>query len=93
MEKRSFFLGTLVGGLMLVLFYPMAIEAQDYFGKFPPTTAFNEVEIANDAVPFPNAQTNLEAISYSDKFFIVSDGSIIINVTQYPPSLDVRVIY
>jgi len=84
MERRSFFLGVLVGGMMLTLFYPMAIEAQDYFGKFPPTTAFNEIEIANDAELFPNLQTNLQAISYSDKFFIVSDGSIIINVTQYP---------
>jgi len=84
MEKRSFFLGVLVGGFMLTLFYPMAIEAQDYFGKFPPTRAFDEIEIANDAELFPNLQTTLEAVTYSDKFFIVSDGSIIINVTQYP---------
>jgi len=84
MEKRSFFLGVLVGGFMLTLFYPMAIEAQDYFGKFPPTPAFKEIEIANNAVPFPNLQTTLEAVSYADKFFIVTDGSIIINVTQYP---------
>lgn len=67
-------------------FTPILIEAQEYFGKFPPTPAWQEIEIANDHTinPLDPVTFTLDARSYSDKMFIVSDGSIIINITQYP---------
>ncbi len=84
MNKRDLALGYIIGVIMFASFYPIVIEAQEYFGKFPPTPAWQEIEIANDAVPIPNPETIILADSYSDKMFLVSDGSIIINITQYP---------
>jgi len=84
MNKRSFILGLIVGVVLLASFYPIVTEAQDYFGKFPPTPAWQEIEIANDAIPTSNPQIIITADSYSDKIFIVSDGSININITEYP---------
>jgi len=84
MEKRYFVMGSVFGAVMVLVFYPGILEAQEYFGKFPPTPAFNEVGIGNNATIFPNTENNIIAISYADDFFIVTDGSILINITEYP---------
>ena len=74
------------GGVIALSFYPILVEAQDYFGKFPPTPAWQTVEVANDAImnPFVVGNTIINATSYADKIFIVTDGSILINITEYP---------
>ncbi len=75
----------IVGIVIGAAFYPVIVEAQEYFGKFPPTPAWQQIEIANNGtftpVPGPNI---INATSYSDKFFFVTDGSILINLTQHP---------
>jgi len=66
--------------------YPIVVEAQDYFGKFPPTPAWQELEIDNNATtinPLQN-QTFINATSYKDKLWIVTDGSIIASFVDYP---------
>ena len=77
-------MGSVFGAILVLVFYPSMLEAQEYFGKFPPTPAFKEVGIGNNATLFPNAETSVVAISYADDFFIVTDGSILINITEYP---------
>ena len=76
----------IVGVIIGAAFYPVIVEAQEYFGKFPPTPAWQEIEVANDAVmnPFVVGNTIINASSYSDKIFLVTDGSILINITEYP---------
>ncbi len=75
----------IVGVIIGAAFYPVIVEAQEYFGKFPPTPAWDEIETDSNATINPLlAQNFINATSYSDKFFIVSDGSLNIFVTEYP---------
>ncbi len=66
MEYKAAYLvlGIILGGSV----YPIMIEAQDYYGKFPPTVAFSKID--------PNSTGDVEAISYSDVVTFTGDGSI-----------------
>ncbi len=66
--------------------YPVIVEAVEYYGKFPPTPAFQEFEIDNNAtgVDLTINQTFINATSYKDKLFIVTDGSIEAWFVEYP---------
>jgi len=82
MYRISWFI---LGVIAAVSFYPIITEAQEYFGKFPPTPAWQEIEMDDNATINPLlAQNFINATSYSDKFFIISDGSLNIFVTEYP---------
>ncbi len=73
-----------VGVIIGVAFYPVVVEAQQYFGKFPPTPAWQEIDTDDNAVINNFSQPFLNATSYNDRFFIISDGSIDIFFTEYP---------
>ena len=73
-------LGIVIGGSV----YPIMVEAQQYFGKFPPTPAWQEIDTDANAVINNFSQPFLNATSYNDRFFIISDGSIDIFFTEYP---------
>ena len=72
--------------LMLIIGYvPVLTNAADYFGKFPPTPAWQDIEIiTNNTIPF-TTQTTVNATSYNDRLYIITDGSISINITEYIP--------
>ncbi len=73
-------LGIILGGSV----YPIMTEAQTYYGKFPPTPAWQELEADNNFTRPLQEQLFLNATSYSDKMFIVSDGSISVTFVPYP---------
>ena len=52
--------------------------------SIPPTPSWDEIEIANDVTVTPNPQTFINASTYTDKFFFITDGSILLNITTYP---------
>jgi len=74
-------LGVIIGGSV----YPIMVEAQDYFGKFPPTPAFQDFQTDSNATINPLLSQNfINATSYNDRMFIISDGSLNIFITEYP---------
>ena len=85
MDKITFLHGIIVGIVITASFYPVISEAQEYFGKFPPTPAWQDIEIAVDANLPITDQTTINATSYNDRLFLISDGSININITEFTP--------
>ncbi len=77
----------LIFGIILgASFTPIIIEAVEYYGKFPPTAAWQTLEIdANSSsVDLGNNQTFINATSYRDKLWIVTDGSIEVFFVEHP---------
>ena len=53
--------------------------------SIPPTPSWTTIEINNNQV-FPNTSVNtITASNYTDKFYFTSDGSILINITEFQP--------
>ena len=53
--------------------------------SIPPTNAWQTIEINNSAV-WPNASQNeVSAVTYKDKLYLLTDGSILLNITEYTP--------
>lgn len=50
----------------------------------PPTPAFSNFTIANDATVPTTSPTNITAVTYRDSIIIASDGSINITIGSYP---------
>ncbi len=81
----KFITGLIFGIVLTVSFYPIVTEAVEYYGKFPPTSAWQELETDDDAtINVLVSQTFLNASSYKDKMWIISDGSLDIFFTEYP---------
>ncbi len=75
----------LIFGVILgASFTPIIIEAVEYYGKFPPTPAWQSFEIDNNFTLPNNTQAFLNATSYKDIMFIVTDGSINVTFVPYP---------
>ncbi len=53
--------------------------------SIPPTPAWTTIEINNNQVFPSNSQINITASNYTDKFYFTSDGSILINITEFLP--------
>ena len=51
----------------------------------PPTASWTTIEINNNQIFPSNSQNNITASNYTDKFYILSDGSILINITEFQP--------
>jgi len=84
MNLRSFMAGMFFGAIVAFAIMPMTIYATEYFGKFPPTPAWQEMEVVNNAtIPVQN-QTWVNATSYNDKLWILTDGSIEAYFVEYP---------
>jgi len=54
--------------------------------SIPPTPAWTTIEINNNAtLPMNPNRTEVTAINSNDRLFLISDGSILINITEYRP--------
>ncbi len=75
-------LGIVLGGSV----YPIMTEAVEYYGKFPPTPAWQTMEIDTNSssVNLATNQSFASATSYNDKLWIVTDGSIEVFFLEHP---------
>lgn len=81
MKAFYLFLGIAVGVILGLGFGPQISEA---LYSIPPTNAWQTIFI-NDNVTIPtNNNTSLNATSYRDIMYLVSDGSINITIGTYP---------
>ncbi len=83
-------LGLLLTGILVVIVAVAimpdeALDIAEAIYSIPPTPAWSTIEISND-FPWPNSSRNtITASNYTDKMYIVSDGSILINITEFTP--------
>lgn len=68
----------LFGIIIGIAFYPIASEAIEYYGKFPPTAAWTTISV-NDT---QNPNSTMIPFSYSAPLYFASDGSINITITN-----------
>jgi len=61
------------------------VELSEALYSIPPTPAWTTIEINNNQIWPNNSRINITAQNYTDKFYIVSDGSILINITEFTP--------
>ena len=53
--------------------------------SIPPTPSWTTIEINNNQIFPSNSQINITASNYTDRLYLVSDGSILINITAFIP--------
>jgi len=59
-------------------------QTADALYSIPPTAAWTTIEINNDA-PFPDStDSSIIANNYTDTFVLLTDGSILLNITTFP---------
>ena len=82
MDKR-FIIGVCTGMAILgiITYYPTIAEA---LYSIPPTNAWQTIVIDNNVTLPDSGLINISAITYRDTLYLVSDGSIGINITTYP---------
>ena len=59
-------------------------QPADAIYAIPPTPSWTTITINNDAAISNNPDTSIVAANYSDTFALLSDGSILLNITTYP---------
>lgn len=82
MDKRFFFgvcTGLIIATMSIINYLPDVAEA---VYSIPPTQAWRSINIDNNATFTPNANASVQAINYRDTLFLVTDGSIILNITE-----------
>lgn len=67
-----------VGSALVLIFNPNE-------SAIPPTPAFNTFIINSNATYSSTGQDNVTALVYNDELYIISDGSIGMNITSYTP--------
>jgi len=84
MDKK-FVLGLVTGfslaALSIISYVPDIAEA---LYSIPPTQAWRTIGIDNTPVVPNSTATEVSAINYRDQLYILTDGSILLNITQYP---------
>ncbi len=86
MGKLGLFLTGIIVVIVAVAIMPdEALYIAEALYSIPPTPAWTTIEINNNQVFPSNSQINITAKNYTDKFYIVSDGSILINITEFTP--------
>ena len=60
-------------------------QTADALYAIPPTPSWTTIEIDNNQVNPINNNNIITASNYTDKFYLVSDGSILINITEFSP--------
>ena len=83
MNKLAFV--CLMIGIGAILFQGELIQVSEALYSIPPTVAWKTIEINNDAVFPSTGDLNVTAIDYHDKLFILTDGSILLNITEFTP--------
>ena len=86
MGKIGLFLTGIIVVIVAVAIMPdEALDIAEALYSIPPTPSWTTIEIGNDYV-WPNSTQNIiTASNYSDKFYMLSDGSILINITEFEP--------
>ena len=86
MGKTGLFLTGIIVVIVAIAIMPdEALDIAEALYSIPPTPSWTTIEINNNQI-FPNTSLNtITANNYSDTFFIVSDGSILINITEFIP--------
>lgn len=81
--KDSFWYGWIIG-ISVVIGIAAVLPFTDALYSVPPTQAWRTIEINNTAT-WPNStQNTVTALNYRDTLYIVTDGSILLNVTSTP---------
>ena len=85
MDKVALSLTALVVVIASIIIMPdEVLMVAEALYSIPPTPAWTNIGIDNNQV-FPNSSdTVIRASNSSDWFYLVSDGSILINITSYP---------
>ena len=81
MDKR-FIIGVCTGMAILgiITYFPTIAEA---LYSIPPTRAWDQISITYDNWT-STGDFNINATSYTDNLILISDGSILFNITTYP---------
>ena len=86
MGKTGLFLtGILVTIVAIAIMPDEALDIAEALYSIPPTPSWTTIVIDNDQVFPSTSRNNITASNYTDTFFIVSDGSILINITEFIP--------
>lgn len=83
MDKK-FAIGLLTGAVIVGLFIGINYPYQSEAG-IPPTPAFKTFIINSSAVYSTTGDENVTALVYNDELYLLSDGSIGMNITSYTP--------
>ena len=86
MGKAGLFLtGLLVVIIAIAIMPDEALDIAEALYSIPPTPSWTTIGIQND-VPWPNSSvTTMTAKNYTDYRWILTDGSILINITEFTP--------
>jgi len=81
MDKR-FILGVCTGIaiISIITYYPTLAEA---LYSIPPTDAWDQIEVVYDNW-VSTGTLKINATGYTDDLILISDGSILFNITSYP---------
>ena len=74
-------IGVLIGLVFGVAAGPRISEA---LYSIPPTSAWQTIFINSNATYSSTGDTSINATSYNDEIWLLSDGSIGFNITTYP---------
>lgn len=78
--NKVLIIGVILGIIVGVALGPRLSEA---IYSIPPTDAWDQIIFRYDNWTVTNID-NINATSYSDNLYLISDGSILFNVTTYP---------
>jgi len=59
-------------------------QTADAIYAIPPTPSWTTIGIANNVTVSNSTLTSIVAANYSDTFRLITDGSILLNITTYP---------
>lgn len=76
----------LIAGVLIGIVLGMALSPQISSALYaiPPTNAWQTIIIDNEAVSPQDGNNTATAINYRDTLHLLTDGSILLNITQYP---------
>ena len=83
MENKKFLIGLIIGAIIPTLYFVVPPVAEALYA-IPPTNAWQHVRINSNATYSSTGDTILNATSYDDYVYLLSDGSIGFNITTYP---------
>ena len=78
--NKALTVGLILGVIAGVVLGPKISEA---IYSIPPTNAWDQINFRYQNWTVTNID-NINATSYSDNLYLISDGSILFNVTTYP---------
>jgi hypothetical protein len=79
--NKPFFL-VLVAGIFIGATVMSTIQVSE--SAIPPTRAWDDITVGYNTTVATSPETTLSAKSSSDNLVIISDGSILFNITSYP---------